>query len=312
MSAAPILGEVSAAHFLSDYWQKQPLLVRSAFPAEYAPVSGDILAGLSLEEEVESRLVRTSVDANRWHLQHGPFSEHMFRDLPEHDWTLLVQALDLWQPDVAALLANFDFLPRWRLDDVMASYAVPGGSVGPHFDHYDVFLIQTVGDRLWQIGQQCDRETALLQDTGLKILQEFFPADEWLLGPGDMLYLPPGLAHWGIAQSACVTLSVGFRSPTLADLLGDLAVELTARGDERYYRDPPLTPEMAQLEIAPEFIAQARELLSELLADDDLLADWFARFMTAPKYPELEDLTGECRVARIGERKYENGEISNN
>lgn len=312
MSGAPILGEVSAAQFLSDYWQQQPLLVRSALPAEYAPVSGDTLAGLSLEEEVESRLVRSSGDANRWDLHHGPFSEETFRDLPEHDWTLLVQALDLWQPDVAALLANFDFLPRWRLDDVMASYAVPGGSVGPHFDHYDVFLIQTVGDRLWQTGQQCDRDTALRQGTGLKILQEFFPTDEWLLEPGDMLYLPPGLAHWGIAQTECVTLSVGFRSPTLADLLGDLAIELTARGDERHYRDPPLTPEMAQLAIAPEFIAQARELLSELLADDELLADWFARFMTAPKYPELEDLTGERRVARTGERKYENGQISNN
>jgi 50S ribosomal protein L16 3-hydroxylase len=310
MSAAPVLGEVSAAQFLSDYWQQQPLLVRGALAADYAPVSGEVLAGLSLEEAVEARLVLCSAEQKSWQLRHGPFNETEFLNLPERNWTLLVQALDLWLPEVAELLTQFDFLPRWRLDDVMASYAVPGGSVGPHFDHYDVFLVQTLGDRLWRIGQHCDRETPLLDNTDLKILKDFAPTGEWLLEPGDMLYLPPGLAHWGIAQSACVTLSVGFRAPTLADLLGDLAVELTARGDERHYRDPPLTLEMAEETIAPEFIAEARKLLTELLDDDELLADWFARFMTAPKYPELEALTGERRLARIGERRYENGEIS--
>jgi 50S ribosomal protein L16 3-hydroxylase len=309
MCAAPILGDVSAAQFLSDYWQRQPLLVRGAVAADYAPVSGEILAGLALEDEVESRLVRAGTPDNAWELLQGPFNEATFRNLPGSDWTLLVQALDLWLPDVAQLLQRFDFLPRWRLDDVMASYAVPGGSVGPHFDHYDVFLIQTLGERLWQIGQFCDHDTPLQDDAGLKILRDFSPTQQWLLQPGDMLYLPPGLAHWGIAQSQCVTLSVGFRSPTLADLLGDLAVELLARGDERHYRDPALTPEMAQMTIAPEFIAELRSLLAELLDDDELLTDWFARFMTAPKYPELQALTGERRRARAGGRDYENGEL---
>ncbi len=155
-----LLGDVSVAEFLSDYWQQKPLLVRNALPDWPNPVSPDELAGLALEEEVESRIV-VEQGVSPWELRHGPFDEGTFAQLPPTGWTLLVQALDLWVPEVQTLLQHFDFLPRWRLDDVMASFAVPGGSVGPHFDQYDVFLLQVAGQRRWQIGAHCGPETVL-------------------------------------------------------------------------------------------------------------------------------------------------------
>ena len=178
---------------------------------------------------MESRLVSNGDATAPWPVRFGPFSEQDFARLPKTDWTLLVQAVDLWCPEVAELYAHFDFLPRWRTDDIMASYAAQGGSVGP-FDQYDVFLIQIAGHRRWQIGTVCDDKTPLVEGTELQIIDKFEAVDEWVLGPGDMLYLPPGVAHWGVAQDACMTFSLGFRSPLLSDMLSDLAVELSAQG----------------------------------------------------------------------------------
>ena len=160
---------------------------------------------------MESRLVE--FQGADWSLKHGPFTENDFLTLPERD--MLVQGVDLWVPEVQELLAQFTFLPPWRLDDVMISFACPGGSVGPHFDQYDVFLLQVEGQRRWQIGPECSRETALRDDSPLRILKEFNVREEWLLEPGDMLYLPPGVAHWGVAETECLTYSIGFRSPAL-------------------------------------------------------------------------------------------------
>ena len=303
-----ILGDISAAEFLKKHWQREPLLVRGALADCAPPLTAEELAGLSLEAEIESRIVTGQGSAAAWELHNGPFSEQFFQQLPDSGWTLLVQAIDLWVPESAALLDCFDFLPRWRLDDIMASYAARGGSVGPHYDQYDVFLIQMEGQRLWKIGARCDAETPLLAETDLRIVADFETTQEWLLNPGDMLYLPPRLSHWGIAKTDCMTFSVGFRSPTLADMLYDLAIEITAQGSDRQYADPVLTPEMASEAIHPAFIQQARKQLLELLSDDELIGDWFARFMTAPKYPDLVEQTEEQRRASINGRNYHNGD----
>jgi 50S ribosomal protein L16 3-hydroxylase len=303
-----VLGGLSPDQFLSEHWQRQPLLVRNALPNHRSPVSPDELAGLALDAEVESRLVLQCGDAGPWELRHGPFQDSDFLALPERDWTLLVQAVDLWVPQVKDLLRRFNFLPPWRFDDIMVSYAVPGGSVGPHFDQYDVFLLQVEGERRWEIAELLDGEAELLPQTDLRILQHFEASQQWTLGPGDMLYLPPRVSHWGVALTECLTYSIGFRSPTVSELLGDLAVEVLAQDHELHYSDPPLNSTMASEKIAPEFVKQAKDLLLRALDDDELLADWFARFMTAPKYAGLEGETGEKRRARVHGVVYENGE----
>ena len=311
MSVLPrILGDISTEEFLQDYWQRQPLLVRGAFPIDSLPSLSAELSVLAEDPDVESRVVLDEGATGPWEVRSGPFRASAFQALPATSWTLLVQAIDLWIPEARGLLAHFDFLPRWRLDDIMASLAVEGGSVGPHFDQYDVFLIQAEGQRRWQIGGSCSDDTPLLSGCDLQVLADFRPLHDWLVAPGDMLYLPPKISHWGIAQSECVTLSVGFRSPTLADMLGDLAIEISAQGNDRHYTDPMLTPAMAAEDIDPAFIDQARDLLGALLTEDGLLEDWFARYMTMPKYPGLEHRTGEARTARIAGRGYLNGELS--
>ena len=300
-----VLGDISPEEFLRDYWQKKPLLIRNAVPGFEPPIDGDELAGLALEPEVESRLVLGS----NWQLENGPFTEERFETLPSSHWTLLVQAVDLWVPEVAALLERFSFLPPWRRDDIMVSYAEHGGSVGPHFDYYDVFLLQGAGQRRWQIGQPCNSQSPLIDGTDLKILSEFRATDEWLLNCGDMLYIPPKIAHHGVAIGECTTFSVGFRAPAATEMLDDLATELLSRGlAPSYLTDPPLTPAMANDNIPRAYIAKIRSLLLELLEDDQLLAEWFAQYMTEPKYPMLTDITGEQRRASIGSADEPGGE----
>src|SRR5690606_32440789 len=232
-----ILGGISAREFLRDYWQKKPLLIRQAIPDFQNPLSPDELAGLSLEEEVESRLVIEHGDSP-WELRRGPFAEDTYQQLPERDWTLLVQAVDQLVPEVAELLQHFRFLPNWRIDDVMISYATDGGGVGPHFDNYDVFLLQAHGRRRWRIGRQKDK--TLRPGLPLKILAAFEPEEEHVLEPGDMLYLPPGWAHDGIAEGECMTYSIGFRSPNGAQLAHEVLQRMAeAAADEEgaIYRD---------------------------------------------------------------------------
>ena len=313
MEGASVLGDTTAEEFLKRYWQREPLLIRGALPNYVSPFSPDELAGLATDEDVESRLVIETPSgdsaASNWELRHGPFTDVDFAQLPPTNWSLLVQAVDLWVPDAQALLDRFDFLPRWRMDDIMASFAPDGGSVGPHFDQYDVFLLQVEGERLWQTGAACDEQTPLVPGSDLSIVADFVPTQEWLLAPGDMLYLPPKLSHWGVAQNNCMTFSIGFRSPTLADMLGDLAVELGALDASAHYVDPALTPGMASETIDDAFVQHAKAQLLGLLDNDALIADWFARYMTRPKYPGLEEMTEELRTAQTLGRHYRNGEI---
>ncbi|MEG4314798.1 cupin domain-containing protein [Pseudomonas sp. FIP_A4] len=281
-----ILGGLSAREFLRDYWQKKPLLIRQAIPDFQSSISPDELAGLSLEEEVESRLVIEHGDSP-WELRRGPFAEDTYQQLPERDWTLLVQAVDQLVPEVAELLGQFRFLPNWRIDDVMISYAAPGGGVGPHFDNYDVFLLQAHGQRRWRIGQMCDSDSALLEHGDLRILADFQGTDEWVLEPGDMLYLPPRLAHFGTAEDACMTYSVGFRAPSAAEVLTHFTDFLAQfLPDEERYGDADLQPSDDPYQIQSDALERLKRLLAEHMGDERLLLTWFGQFMTEPRYPE--------------------------
>ena len=282
-----LLGGLTAREFLRDYWQKKPLLVRQAIPDFESPISPDELAGLALEEEVESRLVIEHGE-RPWELQRGPFNEDTFQDLPERNWTLLVQAVDQFVPEVAELLEDFKFLPKWRIDDLMISFAAPGGGVGPHFDNYDVFLLQAHGHRRWQIGQMCDADSPLLPHADLKILAQFEPTDEWVLAPGDMLYLPPCLAHCGTAEDDCMTYSVGFRAPSAAEVLTHFTDFLGQfLPDEERYSDADIQPSEDPNQIQRDALERLKVLLNEHMSDERLLMTWFGQFMTEPKYPEL-------------------------
>nr|WP_225876306.1 cupin domain-containing protein [Lysobacter terrestris] len=271
-----------AERFLRDYWQKRPLLIRNAFPGFESPIQPEDLAGLACEEGTLSRIVAHDREKDAWMLRHGPFEEALFPDMPHHDWTLLVQDVDKWDSDVAALLDAFDFLPRWRLDDIMVSFAAPGGSVGAHVDQYDVFLLQALGHRRWQIDASDQPSLEFRNDVELKLLREFHPTHEWLLRPGDMLYLPPGVPHHGVAEDACLTFSVGMRAPSAAELLGDFVDTLAADADEGLrYRDPDLAPAKDPAQIDDDAMRRAIEALNALrMNDPERLGDWFGRFIT--------------------------------
>jgi 50S ribosomal protein L16 3-hydroxylase len=281
-----LLGGLTAREFLRDYWQKKPLLVRQAFPDFVSPIDADELAGLALEDEVESRLVLEHGE-RPWELRRGPFAEDAFADLPERDWTLLVQAVDQFVPEVAELLEEFRFLPSWRIDDVMISYAAPGGSVGPHFDNYDVFLLQGDGKRTWKVGQMCNSDSPLIDHADLRILAGFEQSDEWTLEPGDMLYLPPRLAHYGIAEDACMTYSVGFRAPSAAEVLTHFTDFLGQfLPDEERYSDADAVPAVDPHQIQHDALDRLKALIDKHMNDKDLLLTWFGQFMTEPRYPE--------------------------
>lgn len=275
------------ARFLRDYWQKRPLLIRNAFPGFAPPVSPEDLAGLACEEQALSRLVAHDRATDAWSVRSGPFDEAEFPGMPHHDWTLLVQDVDKWDPDVRALLDAFDFLPRWRMDDIMISFAAPGGSVGAHIDQYDVFLLQAQGHRRWQIDASLalgrgQPSTEFRDDVALKLLREFHPTHDWVLGPGDMLYLPPQVPHHGVAVDACLTFSVGMRAPSAAELLGDFVDTLIADADEALrYADPDLAPAKDAHEIDAAAMGRAIEALNTLrMRDPERLGDWFGRFVS--------------------------------
>lgn len=280
------LAGLDPAVFLATHWQKQPLLIRGAFPGWTDPLDPDDLAGLACEDGVEARLVRRN--GKRWTLEHGAFEEDRFASLGEKDWTLLVQAVDHWVPEVAALIRPFRFVPDWRIDDVMVSYAAEGGGVGPHFDRYDVFLVQGMGRRRWRVGPMCNADTPLLPHDDLKLLAAFEPTDEWVLDPGDVLYVPPGFAHDGVAvDGACMTYSIGFRAPSRAELVSHWADHVLAGLDEDdRYADPDLALQTNPGEIAPAALDRLHAMMIDALGDREAFARWFGRHASSPKYPE--------------------------
>ena len=268
--------------FLRDYWQKHPLLIRNAFAGYATPIEPEDLAGLACEEFALSRIVSFDRANDRWTLRHGPFDEAEFPGMPTQDWTLLVQDVDKWDADVAGVLDAFDFLPRWRIDDVMVSFAAPGGSVGAHVDQYDVFLLQAKGSRRWQLDASPAPDISYRDDADLRLLRTFNATHDWVLGPGDMLYLPPGVPHHGVAEDACLTFSIGMRAPSAAELLGDFVDTLAEGADESLrYRDPDLAPAIDAAEIDAAAMTRAIEAVNALrMNDPDKLGDWFGRFIT--------------------------------
>lgn len=270
--------------FLREFWQRKPLLMRAALDFS-CDLTGDDLAGLACEEGVESRLILEKGGESPWEVRHGPFPESMFSTLPDSHWTLLVQDVDKFAPQVARLLDPFRFLPDWRLDDVMVSYAVDQGSVGPHVDDYDVFLFQAHGKRRWRIHQRPVAEDAYIPGLDVRILPEFQADEEWLLEPGDCLYLPPNVAHWGVAEGECITCSVGFRAPAMRDMFAHWCDELVeSRAPLTRYRDIPLTPQDTPGEILPAVRTDLRRRFQEYLAqDDEAFRRWFGRYISETK-----------------------------
>ena len=268
--------------FLRDYWQKKPLLIRNAFPSFQSPIQPEDLAGLACEELALARIISFERERDAWTLRSGPFAEADFPGMPDHDWTLLVQDVDKWDDDVRQVLKSFDFLPRWRIDDVMVSFAATGGSVGAHVDQYDVFLLQAQGHRHWHIDAGKNPPTAFREDAELKLLREFNPTHDWVLEPGDMLYLPPGVPHHGVALDPCLTFSIGMRAPSSAELIGDYLDHLIDSADESLrYQDPDLASPRDPNEIDEAAMARAIAALNALrINDPDKLGDWFGRFIT--------------------------------
>lgn len=283
---------MSPEEFLRDYWQKRPLLIRNAWPNIQPPIEPEDLAGLACEEMALSRLISHDPATDEWNVETGPFPEEKFPDMPDHDWTLLVQDVDKWDGDVAAMRDCFDFLPRWRIDDIMISFAATGGNVGAHVDHYDVFLIQTYGERNWQIDAsesmgQGKPNLAFRNDVDIKLLQEFKATHDWILKPGDMLYLPPEVPHHGVAVNPCLTYSLGMRAPSQADLISDFADDIASRLEEdQRYVDPDLHAAKDPFEIDGESIGRVRVAMKSLFDQDPAsFANWFGRFITTYRNP---------------------------
>lgn len=290
--------------FLSDYWQKKPLVIRKALPGFINPLTGDELAGLALEEGVESRMVfETPEQAPFWHLKTGPFREDDFATLPQTHWTLLVQGVDRWVPEVTRLLNHFDFIPQWRIDDVMISYAVKYGSVGPHYDNYDVFLYQAEGQRKWFLTTQNCNTTNSLTNVDLRIMAQFDVEEEYVLEPGDMLYLPPHVGHHGVSLSDdCMTYSFGFRSyqgQEMWDSFGDYVSEkVTNTG---LYEDPDWTNLTATSAIPAQAPLNAKHLMQNMLNDEQLLKRWFGCFSTRIDQQAEQDMPEPLSDQEAGE-----------
>jgi 50S ribosomal protein L16 3-hydroxylase len=279
-SKLPHLGGLTAAQFLRDYWQKKPLLVRGAFPAFSGSLAIKDLLALAQNENVQSRMVR--YENKKWDLQHGPFSKKHFNRLTQKNWTLLVQEVNHHVPAATALLQKFSFIPHARLDDVMVSYAVPGGGVGAHVDSYDVFLLQGEGTRRWEISDQ--KDLRLIADAPLKLLKKFTPQQAWDLGPGDMLYLPPRYAHKGTAVTACTTYSIGFRAPSHQELASEF---LNYLHDhillEGMYADPNLKTQKHPAEISSDMLKQVQSIIKKIQLNQIVIESFLGAYLSEPK-----------------------------
>jgi len=308
-----LLGGLTPEAFLAEYWQKKPLLIKNAIPDFTGLLSPDELAGLACEDEVQSRIVEYK--KGKWHANQGPFDDEAFANLPEkptadNNWTLLVQSVNHHLPDGAALLQQFDFIPHARLDDLMVSYAPNGGGVGPHFDSYDVFLLQGQGKRLWRISEQTD--LSLVEGAPLRILQNFDTSQEWLLEAGDMLYLPPHLAHWGIAVSDgindCMTYSIGFRAPKNQELatefLGFMQDQLNQDKlvIDGIYQDADLSLQDHAAEIGREMIAKVSANLQKIQWSNKMIAEFLGTYLSEPKADVVFEPNKKMSIRNFSEK----------
>lgn len=266
--------------FLSEYWQKKPLLIKQGLPQFKSPISADELAGLALEEEIESRLVSEHPGQTpAWSLRRGPFQETDFAALPKSHWTLLVQGVDRFVPEVAALTDAFSFIPHWRFDDVMISYAVSEGGVGPHYDHYDVFLVQAEGRRRWSLTTKGCNEDNKVDNVPLRLMDEFLTELTYDVEPGDVLYLPPNVGHWGVSLTDdCMTYSFGYRSYQALEMLHAYAEFLEEKPALACYKDPDWSVLQNKGQIPEVAIVAAQNTLQSLINNKTLFAQWFGTF----------------------------------
>jgi 50S ribosomal protein L16 3-hydroxylase len=306
MALRQLLGGQTPARFLERHWHKEPLLVRGAIPSLAGIVDRDALFALAARDDVASRLVQRT--RGRYSLEHGPFASAQLRRLPPKNWTLLVQGVNLHADAADALLRRFAFVPYARLDDLMVSYAAPGGGVGPHFDSYDVFLLQGSGERRWRYGRQDD--LSLRPDAPLRILRHFEPQHDAVLANGDMLYLPPDCVHDGIAIDECITYSIGFRAPRFQELAEAFLDQLRDTIDvPGRYADPDLRPARAAGRIDARLQRRVRESLAAIRWDAGDVSRFIGRFLTEPK-PDVvfarpsrrSRAAFERRIARRGVR----------
>ena len=282
-----VLGGITAELFLAEYWQKKPLLVRNALPEIANILEPSDVMELALDENISARLIKQKDrDPNQWSVKSSPLLKADFQKMPKL-WTLLVQAVDHYSFDLAELWKKFPFIPQWRRDDIMVSYAPKGGSVGKHFDFYDVFLVQGYGHRRWQLGQMCDAETEFVPGQPLKLLPEMDVNFDEVLAPGDLLYVPPGLSHYGVAEDDCLTFSFGFRMPNISDMMDRVSDKFS---DNQLLKNP--LQDLIRDQISP--IGQITQpeleyLKAELLAqlhNSTVLEDAIMSLMSEPKYPD--------------------------
>ncbi|WP_411687401.1 ribosomal protein uL16 3-hydroxylase [Acinetobacter indicus] len=282
-----VLGGITAEQFLAEYWQKKPLLVRNALPEIANILEPSDVMELALDENISARLIKQKDrDPNQWSVKSSPLLKADFQKMPKL-WTLLVQAVDHYSFDLAELWKKFPFIPQWRRDDIMVSYAPKGGSVGKHFDFYDVFLVQGYGHRRWQLGQMCDAETEFAPGQPLKLLPEMDVNFDEVLAPGDLLYVPPGLSHYGVAEDDCLTFSFGFRMPNISDMMDRVSDKFS---DNQLLKNP--LQDLIRDQISP--IGQITQpeleyLKAELLAqlhNSTVLEDAIMSLMSEPKYPD--------------------------
>ena len=275
-----LLGGLSVNEFLRNYWQKKPLLIRHAIPRFGGLLNPQQLLALACTEDVQARLVKQR--RGKFELHHAPFETDDFSQLGKSNWTVLVQGVNQHMPEAAALLKHFNFIPHARLDDLMVSYAPKGGGVGPHFDSYDVFLLQGAGHRHWQISTQPDR--TLIEGAPLRILKNFRIEQEWVLEAGDMLYLPPHCAHNGIAEDDCMTYSIGFRTPAYQELAEQFLVYLQDRIEvQGMYADPDLKTQQHPSEISTAMLHQAAQAINLVRWDKEDIANFLGCYLSEPK-----------------------------
>lgn len=269
--------------FLRDYWQRHPLLIRDALPGFTSPIEPEDLAGLACEDGVLARLIEHDAACDGWRVRHGPFAEDVFPGLPDHGWVLQVQDVDKWDADIRALLDQFTFLPRWRIDDIAVSFAANGGSAGARTSPCGMFLLQAAGRCRWQIDTAPQSSAELRDGVGLPLLRNFQPTHGWLLEPGDLLYLPPGMPHCDLTDAHSLTFAVTLCAPSAAELLDDHADTLAASApDNLRYTDPGLALPEDACEIDDAALQRVDAVLQQLRMDDpDQFGDWFGSFITS-------------------------------
>ena len=300
-----LLNHLTPAQFLAEYWQKKPLLIRQAIPNFKGLLSPNDLAGLACEDDVQARIIKQS--KGKWSVQNSPFDEAIFAKLPNRDWTLLVQSVNHYLPEAADLLALFNFIPHARLEDLMVSYAPAGGGVGAHVDSYDVFLLQGCGKRNWKISAQAD--FSLVEGAPLKILKNFVSEQEWTLEAGDMLYLPPQIAHWGVSESDdCMTYSIGFRAPKIQELqheflsyLQDNLVE-DSLSTEGLYADADLTLQNHPAEISNDLVNKVSQMLQKIMWDNNHVAEFLGQYLTEPKPDVLFEPNNKISIVEFAKK----------